>query len=156
METPIAAQQRAQRAQETRAKTEVRIDSWRPAHDLPVPTPQDGYVFHWKRVSMAGTSDPANMAKARREGWEPCKAEDHPEMMSDFVSFGLTPTGIIEIGGLVLCKSTVENAKARKDYYEGQTRSQTLAVDNNFMRENDPRMPLFKESKSKVSFGKGS
>ena len=65
-------------------------------------------------------------------------------------------SGLIEIGGLVLCKSTVENAVARKKYYEEQTQAQTQAVDQNFMRENDPRMPLFKESKSRVSFGSGS
>jgi hypothetical protein len=146
---------RTQRTNETREK-EVRPVSWKPAHDLPTPAPQDGYVFHWKRVSMMGTADPANMAKARREGWEPCKAEDHPEMLSDFAAFGLKPQGLIEIGGLVLCKSTLENAKARKAYYEGQTAAQTQAVDQNFMRENDPRMPLFKESKSRVSFGSGS
>jgi hypothetical protein len=146
---------RTQRTNETREK-EVRPVSWKPAHDLPTPAPQDGYVFHWKRVSMMGTADPANMAKARREGWEPCKAEDHPEMLSDFAAFGLKPQGLIEIGGLVLCKTTLENAKARKAYYEGQTAAQTQAVDQNFMRENDPRMPLFKESKSRVSFGSGS
>jgi hypothetical protein len=28
-------------------------------------------------------------------------------------------------------------------------------VDSNFMRENDPRMPLFRERKSSSSFGKG-
>ena len=61
------------RAQETRAKEERKV-SWRPAHDLPEPEPQEGYVFHWKRVAYLGNSDPANMAKARREGWEPCKA----------------------------------------------------------------------------------
>jgi len=29
------------------------------------------------------------------------------------------------------------------------------SVDNNLMRENDPRMPLFNDRKSKVTFGKG-
>jgi len=28
------------------------------------------------------------------------------------------------------------------------------SVDNNFMRESDPRMPLFNERKSKVTFGR--
>lgn len=146
---------RTPRESETRVKEE-RAPSWKPAYDLPVPAPQDGYVFHWKRVSMAGQADPANMARARREGWEPCKAEDHPEMASDFAAFGLKPEGLIEIGGLVLCKSTVENSIARKQYYEQQTHAQTQAVDQNFMRENDPRMPLFKEGKTRVSFGSGS
>jgi hypothetical protein len=43
----------------------------------------------------------------------------------------------------------------RTEYYEKQTQSQTDAVDNNLMRQNDPRMPLFNERKSTTSFGKG-
>ena len=146
---------RTPRNSETREK-EVRPVSWKPAHDLPTPAPQDGYVFHWKRVSMMGTADPSNMAKARREGWEPCKAAEHPEFANDLVAFGLEATGLIEIGGLVLCKTTVENAKARKEYYENQARASMQSVDNNFLRESDPRMPLFSEKQSKVSFGRGS
>jgi hypothetical protein len=146
---------RTPRANETREKTATQV-SWRPANDLPTPDPKDGLRFSWKRVAIMGVADPANMAKARREGWEPCKAEDHPEMASDFASFGLQPTGLIEIGGLVLCKTTVEIDEARKRFYENLTRQHTQAVDNNFMRENDPRMPLFAESKSKVSFGTGA
>ena len=34
--------------------------------------------------------------------------------------------------------------------------AQTMAVDNNLMRQSDARMPIFKESKSSTSFGKGS
>ena len=147
---------RTSRNNETRDK-EMRTVSWRPAHDLPVPEPQEGYKFRWIRASMMGNPDPANMARARREGWEPCKASAHPEISSDFKAFGLAPTtDIIEIGGLVLCKTTAENATARKEYYEDLTHRNTVAVDNNFMRENDPRMPLFKEGKSKVTFGSGS
>jgi len=29
-------------------------------------------------------------------------------------------------------------------------------VDNTFMRDNDPRMPLFKERRSEVTFGRGT
>ena len=29
------------------------------------------------------------------------------------------------------------------------------AVDNNFMRDQDPRMPLFNDRKTKTDFGKG-
>lgn len=147
--------QRPIRAQETREKAEKRQVTWRPAHDLPVPDPQDGYVFRWKRVAMMGQADPANMARARREGWEPCKASDHPELLADFAAFGVKATDTIEIGGLVLCKTAKENAEARKDYYANMSRSWVESVDNNFMRESDPRMPLFTEKSSKVTFGKG-
>ena len=30
------------------------------------------------------------------------------------------------------------------------------SVDNSLMRENDPRMPLFNDRKTKVTFGKGN
>jgi len=43
----------------------------------------------------------------------------------------------------------------RSAYYGNQTQSQMRAVDSNLMRENDPRMPLFSERKSSVTFGKG-
>ena len=147
---------RTRRTEETREK-EVRPTSWKPAHDLPVPEPVDGYQFRWVRVAMMGVPDPANMARSRREGWVPCKAADHPEISQDFVAFGLAPSSdLIEIGGLVLCKATVETVQARDAYYADMTLKQAQSVDNNFMRDNDPRMPLFKESRSKVSFGSGS
>jgi hypothetical protein len=43
----------------------------------------------------------------------------------------------------------------RNAYYNQQSQSQMASVDNNLMRENDPRMPLFNDRKSKVTFGKG-
>jgi len=147
---------RTRRTEATR-ENEVRQVSWKPAHDLPSPEPIDGYKFRWVRVAMMGTPDPANMARARREGWVPCKAADHPEISQDFVAFGLAPTSdLIEIGGLVLCKATTETVQARDAYYADMTQKQAQSVDNNFLRENDPRMPLFREGKSKVSFGSGS
>jgi hypothetical protein len=147
---------RKPRSTETR-ETEVRQASWKPAHDLPVPNPIDGYGFRWIRISMMGNPDPANMARSRREGWVPCKASDHPEISSDFAAFGLAPSSdLIEIGGLVLCKAPRELLDQRDAYYADMTQKQTQSVDNNFMRDNDPRMPLFREGKSKVSFGSGS
>jgi hypothetical protein len=62
----------------------------------------------------------------------------------------------IEVGGLLLCKTPIEFVEQRNEHYAKQTQAQTLAVDNNLMRQSDARMPLFKESKSVTSFGKGS
>ena len=43
----------------------------------------------------------------------------------------------------------------RDDFYAKQAQAQIQSVDNNFMRLNDERMPLFNERKSTTSFGKG-
>jgi hypothetical protein len=61
----------------------------------------------------------------------------------------------IEIGGLLLCKTPIEFVEQRNKYYRDQAQAQTESVDNTLMRQSDPRMPLFNERKSEVSFGKG-
>jgi hypothetical protein len=78
---------REPRTLETR-ESEIREESWEPASILPDPLPQEGWVFRWIRTSMVGTLDNMNVSKRFREGWEPVKAEDHPELqiMSDHKS----------------------------------------------------------------------
>jgi hypothetical protein len=61
----------------------------------------------------------------------------------------------IEVAGLLLCKMPSEFVKQRKEHFAAQNRAQIDSVDNNFMRDNDPRMPLFRERNSKTSFGNG-
>lgn len=139
------------RETETRART---VRQWQPAATLPDPAPQPGYAFRWIRTAILGQPDPTNMSGKLREGWEPVKAEDHPEMM-------LTPnaSGNLEIGGLILCKAPEELMDQRNAYYNKQNRAQMDSVNNTLFRENDPRMPLFKDHKSETSrsaFGSGS
>ena len=132
-----------------------RKQSWTPPQTLPSPKPQPGYVFRWIRTSMMGTADPTNTSAKLREGWEPVKAEDHPEMMLQ-ADPNSRFKGNIEIGGLLLCKAPEELMKQREDYYSRQAQAQIDSVDNSFMRTSDARMPLFNEKRSGVSFGKGT
>jgi hypothetical protein len=147
---------RANRELETREQTK-RPARWMPPQLLPDPTPEPGYTFRWIRLSTLGTSDPANISSKLREGWEPVKASDHPEIrlfgeQNNSGQFKDT----IQIGGLMLCKIPSEFMEQRAAHYSQQSEAQMNSVDNNFMRENDPRMPLFRERSSKVTFGKGS
>ena len=139
---------------ETR-KNEARDMSWEPASILPDPEPQDGWRFRWIRTSTVGHPDNTNVSKRFREGWEPVRAEDHPELqiMSDHKSeWGVK--GGIEVGGLLLCKAPEELVEQRRAYYRAHAESQMQAVDNNYMRENDPRMPvLAPDRKTRVAFG---
>jgi hypothetical protein len=136
-------------------ENEVRTQSWEPASILPDPDPQDGWVFRWIRTAMVGNPDNTNVSKRFREGWEPVRAEDHPELqiMSDHKSEWGTKGGI-EVGGLLLCKAPDELVEQRRAYYRNHAESQMQAVDNNYMRENDPRMPvLAPDRKTRVAFG---
>jgi hypothetical protein len=62
----------------------------------------------------------------------------------------------VVVGGLMLCKTPTELVDQRNAFYQQQTEKQTQSVDNSFMRQSDPRMPLYSEKSSKVTFGKGS
>ena len=62
----------------------------------------------------------------------------------------------IEIDGLLLCKMPEEFVHQRTKHFNDVAKANMDAVDNNFMRESDARMPLFAEKRSKVSFGKGT
>ena len=144
---------REPRSLDTR-ENESRERSWEPASILPDPEPQDGWVFRWIRTSIVGHPDNTNVSKRFREGWEPVKSEEHPELVA---AYGLTSnvnkSGNIESGGLMLCKIPTEVVDSRTDYYQTQNRQQLESVDNNFMRENNPRMPLFSDKRSTVSKG---
>jgi hypothetical protein len=144
---------RTNRDLETREIAE-RPKQWMPPQLLPDAKPEAGYAFRWIRISTLNKSDPKNISSKLREGWEPVKASDHPEIRM-FGSGDANFPDSVEVGGLLLCKTPVEFIEQRTAYYRNQTDAQMASVDNTFMRENDPRMPMFKERSSKVTFGKG-
>jgi hypothetical protein len=148
------SKQRQDREFGTRERT-IRKQAWKRPTVLPDPTPQDGYTFHWVRVSTMGQPDSTNVSSKLREGWEPVRAEDHPEIFSDAVADARFKDNVI-VGGLMLCKAPDELVQERTEYYDQLTESQMNSVDNNLMRENDPRMPIFNDRKSKVTFGRGN
>lgn len=136
--------------------SEERPKQWQPPQLLPDPNPEPGFGFRWVRVTSLGLDDPMNISSKLREGWEPVKASEHPEIQLPGMGSKNRFPDSIEIGGLLLCKIPAEFAAQRDAHYAQQTEGQMAAVDNNFLRENDPRMPLFRERKSKVSFGRGT
>tara|TARA_A100001011_G_C14313169_1_gene846659 strand:+ start:4130 stop:4441 length:312 start_codon:yes stop_codon:yes gene_type:complete len=102
-----------------------------------------------------GQADNTNVSAKMREGWEPVRSQDHPELkvMSDI---GSRFEGNVEVGGLLLCKNSEENVASRNEYFGEMAQRQMESVDNNYLRESDPRMPVLKpERQTKVSFGKG-
>ena len=145
---------RVPREVETRQQAE-RTKQWMPPELLPEPDKQPGFKYRWIRVSINGQADPRNLSAKIREGWEPVRIEEQPKF-GLLIDPGSRFKDNIEIGGLLLCKTPVELVEQRNSYYQQQTEAQTQAIDNSFMKQNDPRMPLFNERKTNVSFGKGS
>ena len=150
----MAEQNRLKRELETREKESRPAAKWTPPQLLPEVNEEPGYAMRWIRTSMAGVGEARNISSKLREGWEPVKASDHPEAHT-FTDPNSRFKDAIEIGGLILCKTPVEFTEQRDAYYQQQADAQMQSVDNTYMRENDPRMPMFKERKSTVTFGKG-
>ena len=148
------AENRIDRELKSREKT-TRKKAWTRPEVLPSPNPEPGYEFRWIRVSSLGTTDATNVSSKLREGWEPVKASDHPEITLVTIENDRFKDNVV-IGGLLLCKAPTELVEERNDYFQQQSRAQMESVDNNLMRENDPRMPLFNERKTKVTFGNGT
>jgi hypothetical protein len=147
------AETKLTRELETR-EMQMRPKQWAPAELLPEPDKQPGFSYRWIRVSTLNNADPRNLSGKLREGWEPVKVTEQPKFQL-LIDPASRFKDNVEIGGLLLCKTPTEFVEQRNKHYEDQTQAQTLAVDNSFMRENDPRMPLFTERKSSTSFGKG-
>jgi len=147
------AENRIQRDLATRATSE-RPKQWAPAELLPEPDKQVGYAYRWIRTSTLNQADPRNLSGKLREGWEPVGIEEQPKFQL-LVDPNSRFKDNIEIGGLLLCKTPEEFVGQRNKHYQSQAENQMSAVDSSLMRQSDPRMPLFKESNSTTTFGKG-
>jgi hypothetical protein len=148
------AEAKTTRELETRAVSQ-RPSSWQQPELLPEPDKEAGFAYRWVRVATLNNADPRNLSAKLREGWEPVRIEEQPKFQL-LVDPQSRFKDNIEIGGLLLCKTPEEFVQQRNAHFAKQTAAQTDAVDNNLMRQSDPRMPLFKENKSTTSFGKGN
>lgn len=135
-------------------ETGERRKPWKRASMLPTPEPRDGLSFRWIRTATLGNGDMTNVSQRFREGYVAVKAEDYPELqiMSDIDS---RFKDNIEVGGLLLCAIPKELQEDREYGQLETAQHQSDAVDRNFMRESDPRMPVMPSERStRTSFGK--
>jgi len=135
-------------------ETGERRKPWKRSSMLPTPEPRDGLAFRWIRTSTLGTGDMTNVSQRFRDGYVAVKAVEYPELqiMSDIDS---RFKDNIEVGGLLLCAIPKELQEDREYGQLETAQHQSDAVDRNFMRESDPRMPVMPSERStRTSFGK--
>ena len=154
-DAPTKSQNRMTRELDSREVTFQRPKAWRAPETLPMPDERPGWTHRYVRISMMGQADASNISSKFREGYEPVKADEYPELMMHATTEGRFKGGI-EVGGLLLCRIPSEFLKQREAYYSAQNKAQMDSVDNAFLRESDPRMQKFSERSTKVTFGSGS
>jgi len=150
----MTEQTRASR-ETTKRELSARPKQWAPAELLPEPRKEAGYAYRWIRVSTLNNSDPRNISSKQREGWEPVNVSEQPDMQL-LTDPNSRFKDTIEIGGLLLCKCPIEFMEQRNAHFAQMTKTQADSVDSNLMRQSDPRMPIFQERRSSVSFGRGN
>jgi hypothetical protein len=145
---------RTPRTEETRDKT-ARKRTWERPSALPTPEPRDGIMFRWIRTSTLGDTDNRNVSMRFREGYTPVKASDYPELRVISDRDSQFPDNI-EIGGLLLCSIPAEIVEDRSAQMAEKARQQMESVDRNYLRENDPRMPMLRPERESrtTNFGK--
>ena len=149
-------QNRKSRDSETRVEM-LRPQMWRAPETLPSPDPRPGWTHRWVRTSTMGVADPGNISSKLREGYEPCKGDDYPELMMHAATEGRFK-GAIEVGGLLLCRIPSEILVSRMQQHDQKNKMQMESVDNTFLRDRDARsnMAMIVDKKSKVTFGSGT
>jgi hypothetical protein len=132
-----------------------RRKPWQPPSMLDAPEAPAGFQHRWIRAEVRGHDDRANMSKRVREGFELVRAEEYPDFEAPMVEDG-KHAGVIGVGGLVLARIPEETVLERSAYFQNETNEQMSGVDNDYMRESDPTMPLKQgdvERTTKVAFG---
>ena len=145
--------ERTTREAKSRANTQRR-KPWAPPSKLDAPDAPIGFKHRWVRTALRGEDDLTNVHSKLREGWEPVRADEYPDMGDRYpvIQEGKN-AGVIGVGGLMLCRIPEETVEERTEYYREQTRNQMKAVDENLMREQHPSMPFHNDRKSRVTFG---
>jgi hypothetical protein len=145
---------RTPRSVETRAKETRPPATFVPTSLIPqLESADPDYVFRWIRVETRdGKPDNKNLSARLREGWVPVKADEVPEIsaLPLLATSDRRFDGMVKHAELLLCKISKEKAEARRKYYRDLAGRQIVSVDNDFFKENDRRMPLFRESNSIV------
>lgn len=143
---------RSSRSSTSREKT-GRRKPWKPPSSLDAPPAPEGFIHRWIRFSVMGKDDTKNLSGRLREGFDLVRADEYPDFEIPSLDEG-KHAGVISIGGLLLARFPKESKAERDGYYNGVTRDQIAATDNDLLKDQHSSMGIFKpDRQSRVSFG---
>jgi|TARA_R100000541_G_scaffold56189_1_gene65466 hypothetical protein len=140
---------RTTRASATRKKV------WEPMKKLDIPEnkKQADMEYVWVRHELLNNTDDANVHERLREGYEPVTPNElGDDYHADVMSAG-KHAGTVRSGDLILMKNTKELVDQKKAYYEDQTRKMGNAYNAEYMRQQNPNMPVTDDSTSSSTRG---
>lgn len=141
---------------QTSRDAEERQESWKPGRILPDPIRKEGMDYRWVRASMRGRDDNANINRALRNGWEFIRRTDELEKQMNIICDFKSPfPEYVVCSGMVLMHRPRELSLKIKSIIREKTDRQIEAVDNDMMKVQDTRVPMFSERRTTVTKGRG-
>ena len=143
-----------QTSRTTRVAT-TRKKVWEPMKKLDVPEDkkQEDMEYVWVRHELLNNTDDANVHERLREGYEPVTPDElGDDYHADVMSAG-KHAGTVRSGDLILMKNSKELVDQKKAYYEDQTRKMGNAYNAEYMRQQNPNMPVTDDSTSSSTRG---
>ena len=141
-------------SRKTRASA-TRKKVWEPMAKLDVPEDKKDVdmEYVWVRHELLNNPDDANVHERLREGYEPVTPDElGDDYHADVMSAG-KHAGTVRSGDLILMKNSKELVAQKKAYYEAQSRKMGNAYSAEYMREQNPNMPVSDESTSSTTRG---
>jgi len=136
----------------------TRTKSWEPLKRLDIPKgkKEEGMEYIWVRHELLNNPDDSNVHERLREGYVPVTPDElGNDFHADVLSAG-KHAGTVRSGDLILMKNTKEFVNQKEQYYDDQTRRMGQAYSAEYMRQQNPSMPVSDESRTSVTQGSGS
>jgi len=109
----------------------------------------------WLRMTLKGVDDVKHLGKKMQEGWVFVDLAEVPEMSAtSVVRDEGRYAGVVCRGDVGLAKIPTGKYEARSKFYRDKSKAMNEAIEAQLMGNNNSRMPISNNSKSKVVTGR--
>ena len=115
----------------------------------------ENMTLGWLRMTLKGKDDVKHIGKKLQEGWVFVDLADVPEMSAtSVVKDEGRYAGVVCRGDVGLAKIPTGKYEARSKFYRDKSKAMNEAIEAQLMGNNNSRMPISNNSKSKVVTGR--
>ena len=115
----------------------------------------EGMTLGWLRMTLKGQDDVKHIGKKLQEGWQFVDLAEVPEMSAtSFVRDKGRYAGVVCRADVGLAKIPTAKYEARSKFYRDKSKAMNDAINSQLMGNNNSRMPISNNSKSKVVTGR--
>ena len=135
-------------------RPETEYGEFTPGSTLDTPPPRPGHVQRLIRVKIRNEHDDSNVISAKREGYEPRRADTLPESFKELGITGGDYSGCVGLGDLVLFEIPKARDAQREAYYAKRTGRMTDAISSDLQNEQVAGHPIAATNRSRVAVGR--